>query len=116
MSQIQTREFRKRLKRIDRIHRRGGGFEASGTLGQSFYTRQARRAARPVLRPALAMVVAVVAVKAVAVASMDEGAYLARVEALQAGTTGQRAAAFIMAPDPISQTLARLVTPLLPSE
>jgi hypothetical protein len=116
VTQTQTREFRKRLKRIDRIHRRGGGFEARGTLGQSFYTRQARRAARPVLKPALAMVLAVVTVKAVAAASMEEGAYLARVEALQAGSIGERAAAFVMAPDPVSQSLARLVAPLFASE
>lgn len=116
MSQTQTKEFRKRLKRIDRIHRRGGGFEASGTLGQSFYTRQARRAARPVLKPALAMIVAVIAVKGVAAASMDEGDYLARIEALQAGSMGERAVAFLMAPDPVSQSLARLVAPLFASE
>jgi hypothetical protein len=116
VNQIQSREFRKRLKRIDRIHRRGGGFEASGTLGQSFYTRQARRAMRPVFRPALAMILAVLAVKAVAAASMEEGDYLARVEALQAGTVGERAAAFLMAPDPISQSLARLVSPVFAAD
>ncbi|MEM1431646.1 MAG: hypothetical protein AAGG09_19490 [Pseudomonadota bacterium] len=113
MSEVQFRRFRQRLKKIDKIHRRGGGFEAEGTLGQSYYTRKARRAARPIARPMFAFVAAVLAVKSVAAASMPSEEYSARVDALRAGSIGERASAYVMAPDPVSQTVADLIAPLL---
>jgi len=113
VSQRQLRQFDKRLKRIQRIHRQGGGFEAAGTLGQSYYTRLARRGQRPVWRPALAIVAAIVVFKAIASASMPEGEYAARVADLAAGGLGERAGAFVMAPDPISRTLGGWLAPLL---
>lgn len=113
VSDVQHREFCDRLRKIEKIHRRGGGFEAEGTLGQSYYTRRARRAARPILRPMLAFVAIVLTVKAIAAASMPAEDYAARVEALRAGSIGQQASAFVMAPDPVSQTLAGWIAPLL---
>ena len=112
VSQQQLKQFDKRLKRIDRIHRKGGGFEAAGTLGQSFYTRQARRGQRSVLRPALGIVAALIVVKAIAAASMPEGDYAARVAALAEGGLVERTGAFVMAPDPISRALGELIAPL----
>jgi hypothetical protein len=112
VSKRQEQQFRHRLKRIDRIHRKGGGFEAVGTLGQSYYTRLARRGQRPVLRPALAIVAMLIVLKAVAAASMDEGAYAAQIDDLRRGDLVERAGAFVMAPDPISRTLGRMLAPL----
>lgn len=112
VSERQYKQFDKRLKRIQRIHRKGGGFEAAGTLGQSYYTRQARRGQRAVLRPALAIVASLVMFKALAAASMPEGDYSVRVAALaEAGVAGQ-AASFVMAPDPISRAMASWIAPL----
>jgi hypothetical protein len=116
VSQRQLKQFRQRLKRIARIHRRGGGFEAAGTLGQSFYTRQAKRQQRPVLRPAITIVATLVTMKAVAAASMEEGAYAARVANLSGGTAIERAGALVMKPDPISRTLAQWMQPLIGPE
>jgi hypothetical protein len=113
VSERQLKQFDKRLKRIQRIHRKGGGFEAAGTLGQSYYTRLARRGQRAVLRPALAIVAAVIAFKALAAASMPEGDYAARVATLAEGGPAGQAAAFVMAPDPISRTMAGWIAPLL---
>ena len=113
MSEVQFREFHQRLRRIDRIHRRGGGFEAEGTLGQSYYTRRARRGARPILRPMLAFVAVVLSVKAISAASMPPERYAERVEALRAGSAVQQASALVMAPDPVSQALGRALAPLL---
>jgi len=113
VNQQQFKQFDQRLKRIRQIHRKGGGFEAAGTLGQSFYTRQARRGQRAVHRPALAIVAGFVVFKAIAAASMPEGDYAARVAALsESGLAGQ-AGAFVMAPDPISRTLGGWIAPLL---
>ncbi len=113
MSDVQVRQFNKRLKKIDKIHRGGGGFEAEGTLGQSYYTRRARRAARPVLRPMLALVAAVLVVKSIAAASVPTDDYVARVDALRTGAMWQQASAFIMAPDPVSQTVGGWIAPLI---
>ena len=112
MSQEQYRQFDNRLKRIDRIHRKGGGFEAEGTLGQSYYTRAARKARRPVVAPALAIVAAIIVLKALAAASMPAGDYDAQVSALSQGNLIDRAGAFVMAPDPISRTIGGWLAPL----
>ncbi|MEO1680216.1 MAG: hypothetical protein AAFU80_18890 [Pseudomonadota bacterium] len=112
MRDPQIKEFNQRLKRIDRIHRSGGGFEAAGTLGQSHYTRMRRRAGRPVLRPALAILFGVVLFKAISSASMGNADYVAQVETMRAGGVGEKVAAFVMAPDPISATLAEWMAPL----
>lgn len=113
MSDVQIRQFNKRLKKIDKIHRKGGGFEAEGTLGQSYYTRRARRAARPVVRPVLALVAAVLVVKSIAAASVPPVEYVSRVDALRTGAIWQQASAFIMAPDPVSQTVGGWIAPFV---
>ncbi|MEM0935698.1 MAG: hypothetical protein AAF646_16175 [Pseudomonadota bacterium] len=112
MSDVQFSQFNKRLKRIHRIHRRGGGFEANGTLGQSYYTRRARRAARPVLMPTLAFLATFLCIKAVAAASMPSADYLARVDALRTGTMWEQGAALVMTPDPVSRAMAGVIAPL----
>lgn len=111
MRDPQTAVFRKRLKRIDRIHRRGGGFEADGTLGQSFYTRQQRKGF-PILKPALYVFGGVIASKAALLISMGGDEYLARVADLQDGSSVERAGAFLMGVDPLTLKLAGLVAPL----
>lgn len=111
MSQRQRQQFGQRLKRIERIHRRGGGFEAAGALGQAYYTRLQRKGKRPVLRPALAIVAGIVMLKALSAASLPPGDYEARVAALAEGGFAQRAGAFVMAPDPISRQLAAWMAP-----
>lgn len=111
MNDPYIRQFRARLRRIDRIHRQGGGFEAAGTLGQSYYTRMRRRAGRPVLRPALAILFALIAFKAVSVASLGGAEYDARLETLRNGHSGEQVVAFLMAPDPISLVVAASIAP-----
>lgn len=113
MADPYLKQFKTRLRRIDRIQRRGGGFEATGTLGQSHYTRMRRRSGRPVLLPALIIVAALISFKAVSAASLGSEAYLARVVELGSGTPGERVVAFLMAPDPISKLAAGWLAPLI---
>jgi len=108
----QTSQFRKRLKRIDRIHRKGGGFEADGTLGQSFYTRQRRRGLSRVLRPILYMAGAVILTKAFLVADLGLDPYLERVANLENGSGLEQAGALLMRVDPVSLQVASLLAPL----
>lgn len=111
----QMREFSERLRRISRIHSHGGGFEAAGTLGQSYYTRQARRYGRPVLRPMLYMIGTVILAKSSLLASLGPVEYAARVLALQAGSGVEQAGAFVMGADPLTLAVAEALRPLLGS-
>ena len=108
----QALAFNKRLKRINRIHRRGGGFEAEGTLGQSFYTRRNRSRSRSILRPTVLMLGAMIVGKAVLHANLGSDEYLRRVSDLADGSTVERAGAFLMAADPVTLTVAEWVAPL----
>ena len=108
----QMKAFYARLRRIARIHRNGGGFEAPGTLGQSYYTRLARRNARPMLRPILYMVGFSITAKATLLAAHGPDDYASRVLTLQSGTPVERAGAVLMGADPVTEALARAMTPL----
>ena len=112
MNTPQFQTFYARLKRIERIHRQGGGFEAEGTLGQSFYTRLQRRSRRSVLRPVVVMLASVIGTKAVLMASLGTEDYAARLVNLEQGTTVERAGAFLMGMDPITLQLAGWLAPL----
>lgn len=105
--------FYERLKRIARIHRKGGGFEAPGTLGQSYYTRMARKNARPVIRPVLYAIGVIVFSKSALLVVHGPDGYAARVSELQSGTTVERAGSFLMGIDPVTQALATTMVQLL---
>jgi len=106
------KEFDGRLRRIAKTHRRGGGFEASGTLGQSYYTRRTKTR-RPILRPALTALVLFICFKALTLAHLGTADYTARLEALQTGGTVQKIGAHFMAIDPITDAAAAGIKPLL---
>lgn len=111
----QMKIFYQRLRRIARIHRQGGGFEAAGTLGQSYYTRMAQRNARPVLRPILYIVGAAVMSKAALLAAHGPEDYARRVIDLQNGTPVEQAGAFLMGADPVTLRIAEALMPLFRS-
>ncbi|WP_074254901.1 hypothetical protein [Vannielia litorea] len=104
--------FAGRIRRIEKIHRKGGGFEAAGTLGQSFYTRT-KRTRRPVLRPALTVLTVFLVFKAMTLAHLGSADYTARLDGLRTGNTVQQVGAHLMAIDPITQAAAAGIRPLL---
>jgi len=114
MKDPQMKAFAGRLRRIDRIHRRGGGFEAAGTLGKFYYQSLKRRSGRSRLRPVVLALGMLIAFKATLLAHLDAGAYQARVETLRTGGTVEQAGAVVMSVDPLTQTLAGLIRPLMP--
>lgn len=106
--------FKLRIRRINEIHRNGGGFEAAGTLGQSFYTyHRSRRDRRPVLRPALTVLAVFVCFKAITLAHLGAADYTGRLDGLRAGNLVQRMGAQLMAIDPITEAAAAGIRPLL---
>ncbi|MBY6046578.1 hypothetical protein KUV47_09850 [Vannielia litorea] len=112
MADPTMQNFAGRIRRIEKIHRRGGGFEATGTLGQSFYTRS-KRVKRPVLRPALTVLTVFLCFKALTLAHLGTADYTARLDGLRTGNNVQKVGAHLMAIDPITQAAAAGIKPLL---
>ena len=112
MNDPQLREFFGRLHRIEKIHRRGGGFEADGTLGQSYYTKlRLQNQRRPILRPAVVFVSVILLFKSVLLAAIGEQAYAEKLVGLRQGDIVEQVGAFIMAVDPLTSTLAAILAP-----
>ncbi|SMX44102.1 hypothetical protein [Actibacterium lipolyticum] len=97
-------EFQGRLRRVEKIHRRGGGFEAAGTLGRSYYTSAARK--KSFVRPFLLTLTGAMLFKAFLLMQIGELDYRERVEALKSGTQVEVAGAYVMQADPITVWLA----------
>lgn len=96
--------FNGRLGRIERIRQAGGGFEAQGTLGRSFYSEQQRprRLRRGLFAPFVLVLLAIVALKSVVYASVGPEAYRERIAALEAGGTADRIGAYVLRADPLT--------------
>lgn len=98
-------DFAGRLQRVHRIHRKGGGFEAAGTLGKS--TMAAKPARRSYLRGALLVAGAFILIKALLLAQIGAASYSARVDALKdGGSTVEQIGAYVMQADPVTVWVA----------
>ncbi len=110
MASSQQSEFIGRLQRVDRINRKGGGFEATGTLGRSFYNRKPRN--RSFLRPLIFIAAGFLLIKAMLLTQIGAIDYQERVDRLAAGTQVEKAGAYVMQMDAatvwISETLREI--------
>jgi len=113
MADPQYQEFRGRLRRVERIHRRGGGFEAAGTLGRTAYVVKPQRTS--LLRPVALVLGAGLLLKAVLLVQIGAADYSDRVARLQGGTQIEAIGAYIMQPDAVTVWLAGLLTDLVKS-
>lgn len=101
------KNFYGRLDRIERTHAAGGGFEAVGTLGMSYYSAQRRRARRGAWIMPVAMVVAtVVGLKAGMLATIGPDLYQDRVAMLSQGGLVDQAGAYVLEAGPITVWLS----------
>lgn len=105
-------DFNGRVKRIRRAHQKGGGFEATGTLGRSAFNRN-HKSGMPLVGPLLIVLMAVFGLKSLIYAKIGAGAYQARVTELSAGKGIDPLGAFIMQADPVTVALAAKVAPFL---
>ena len=98
MSAAQRRAFHKRMRRIDKLHRRRDHREA----GLSLLGRL----------PLTALVVAFalgIALKSLIVANVPGGSYAQTVQSLSNGSVMEQALGWVLRPDPITSELARYV-------
>lgn len=115
MSDPSFDEFYSRIAKIEKAREKGMGFEAEGTLGRSYYTRKSRRFRLrvPLLRPAVALLVAATVVKGIFLHQLGTEAYLDRVAQLKAGEGIDRLGGFLMTADPVTTALANNLSKLL---
>ncbi|MBM7066557.1 hypothetical protein [Actibacterium sp. 188UL27-1] len=112
MADPQMKEFSGRVRRIERTHRRGRGFEAAGTVGRSYYTRKNQKRNRTLLRPMLTVVLLLVTFKAAVFTLHGEEAYLERVAALKQGGVVSQATGHLMVVDPFTELMAIWFEPI----
>lgn len=107
--------FYGRLGRIEDIHRAGGGFEADGTLGMSYYNSRRRQGRRRigVLGPLALIAMSVLGLKAAVHATIGAELYEARVAELRAGDGVYRAGAYVLQADPLTVAISEKIGALI---
>lgn len=103
------RNFYNRVGRIAETHRRGGGFEAEGTLGMADFRSDVRVRRMGLLGPVALILGTVVLIKAAIFVSIGEAAYAERVARLSSGTSADRIGAYVLQADPLTQYTAALI-------
>lgn len=107
MADPQMKDFYGRLRRINKIHRAGGGFEASGTLGMSYYSGiNRRRNHAKWLLPVALLLFTIVGIKAAVHANIGSFAYESRIAALRDGDSADRIGAYVLQADPLTLYVA----------
>ncbi len=102
--------FYGRLGRIERIHDAGGGFEANGTLGMSYYKARQRPLRRAgLLGPLVLVLMTIVAIKSAVYASIGPDRYEERIAALQDGSTVEHVGAYVLQADPLTLLVAEQI-------
>ena len=106
--------FYGRIGRIEKIHDAGGGFEADGTLGMSFYNAHRRPVRRfGLLAPLVLVLMTVVVIKSAVYAVVGEEAYGERLAVLESGNTVEKVGAYILQADPLTVAIAVRVRPYI---
>lgn len=114
MRDPQFNEFEKRLHRIDQIHQAGGAFEASGSLGRSYFDSVRPKARRALPLRGVALVLAgALLFKGLMLAEIGQQDYNARVASLADGSIFERIGAWVMHADAATQAIAGVIWPLL---
>lgn len=101
-------EFHSRIDKIEKARAKGYGFEAAGTLGRSFYTKNKRRFRFPyaLLRQSLALLICATVIKAVFLHQLGTAAYDQRVDKLMAGEGVDRIGGWLMQADPVTKAVS----------
>lgn len=100
-------DFQGRLGRIEKTHTHGGGFEAPGTLGMSYYNARRRRIRLPRWPLTLLVTMAMLfLLKAMLHVTIGASVYDDKVAILRGGTDIDRIGAILLQADPVTLLLA----------
>jgi hypothetical protein len=106
--------FEDRLMRIERIHADGGAFEATGSLGRSYYDATRHKHRRPLPWRGIAVLfLGLLLFKGTLLAQLGAPIYDARVDALAAGSSIERIGAWVLKPEPATRMIADLISPFI---
>ena len=109
MSDQNMAEFYKRAARLERDRAKGMGFEASGTLGRSYYQRPAARR-RSMLWPALFLVVVAFVLKGAIFYVAGPEPYASRVADLQSSPgVVEQIGGWLMQADPVTVNVSKAI-------
>lgn len=108
MADQNLNDFYGRIYKIRKTHRRGGGFEAAGTLSRAYFVPPPSRSfpVMRVARPLVMLLAAVTILKALILAEIGPTAYETHVAALQEGDAFDKIGAVLMTPDPVARLVA----------
>jgi ABC-type uncharacterized transport system permease subunit len=106
-------EFYGRVSRIERLHRKGYGFEAAGTLGRSATYRRQRSFGR-MLRSLFVVVAMGFALKGAIHFYVGADTYDHRVGQLATGTGFDPLAAALMSADPVTRLFSSFLGEVFP--
>jgi uncharacterized membrane protein YhaH (DUF805 family) len=99
--------FQGRIGRIEKVHDRGGGSEAPGTLGMTYYNARRRRRRFPRWPLTILVMLAILfLLKAMLHVSIGSSAYDYKVAALRNGTGLDRTGALLLQADPVTLLIA----------
>ncbi|WP_095588293.1 hypothetical protein [Actibacterium ureilyticum] len=99
------------MQRVERIHRKGGGFEAAGTLGRS--QSHVKPVRRSYLRSALLVAGSFLLIKSLLLMQIGATDYQDRVARLKTGGYVERAGAYVMQMDPVTVWVAEKLREIL---
>ncbi|MFE3836286.1 hypothetical protein [Pseudogemmobacter sonorensis] len=107
------KQFQGRLKRIEKAHGKGYGFEARGTLGRSSTYRRERSLGR-ILRGGIVVLAIGFTLKGAIHFHVGEEAYQSRVAEMEAGTGVDPFAARLMSADPLTRLISAFLKEVFP--
>lgn len=107
------KEFKGRLTRIEKAHRKGYGFEARGTLGRSSTYKRERSFGR-MLRGLLVVLALAWTMKGIFYFHVGAELYQSRIAAMETGTDFDPIAARLMMADPVTRLIAAFLGEVLP--
>lgn len=106
-------DFYSRVSRIEKLHAKGYGFEATGTLGRKAPSRSGSRVVK-LLKPLILALALGVCLKGTIHYYVGPQTYESRVSALAAGTGFDPVGAWLMHADPLSLYVSGQLETLLP--
>lgn len=107
-------EFYGRVERIEKLRRKGYGFEARGTLGRSATFRK-ERSIGGLVRSLMLVVVIGFVLKGVILFYVGAGTYEQRVGELATGTGFDPLAATLMSADPVTRLISAFLGEVFPA-
>lgn len=107
MADPNLNDFYQRVGRLERIHAKGHGHDAAGTLGRAAFRREVKVNRRPIFRVGLFILAFVFGLKGAVHSHMGAEAYQARIDRLS--LDGDYVQALLMTADPLTRYVSHLI-------